>query len=174
MAFFDRIGEFDPTLTYALDTTKSGRGAPGLPGEIRFRVHPSGAKYGLQGYRLLLNVTGGTVAAGVGVVMGEDETAGYSLAATAKWGAALTTPVNLLGGVAAASTLDNYWGWFQVYGITTLTTIAGNTVDGAKIETAASGLADDTVGTGVIIGVGLATGTSGASVSAFLSMVSPR
>jgi hypothetical protein len=173
MALFDRVGYFDPTAQQAFDSTLPGNGAVEFAGVSKWRVHPSGVTFGLQGYRYFKNEVDGTLTAGLGYLMNEAETATLGASAGALWGAALTTPINLFCGVASAALLDNAFGWFQVWGQCTLVTIAGNTVDGAKIEPAANGTVDDTVGTGQIIGIGLATGTSGASLSVMLAIKSP-
>ncbi len=174
MAYFDRIGEFDPTLTYALDTASPTLGAPGLPGEIRFRVHPSGVRYGLQGFRLLLNESSSSIAAGDGAVMGA-ATAHTGESATALWGAALTTPLNMIAGTPIVAVADDYWGWFQVYGVALDGLDPADDIDaGDLIETAASGKINDTAGTGVIIGRALEAKTDETVADVFLNIVSPR
>lgn len=173
MGLFDRAGEFDPTKTYAVDTTRTDLGAPDLPGVVRFRIHPSGVKYGLQGFRLVLNETDATASAGKGLLLVEGETAANGVAAGDVSGAALTTPLNLFAGVPQVDIADNYWGWAQVWGIGQAYESGGGTADGAKIETAASGTFTDTAGTGIIVGVALEAKTTGL-FSVFFAVVSPR
>lgn len=175
MAQFDTIGTFDPSQTYALDATNLATlGAPAIPGSIRWRVHPSGPKYGLQGFRLLLNESSSSIAAATGAVMGT-ATAHTGLSATGLWGAALTTPLQMLAGTPIVAVADDYWGWFQVYGVALDGLDCADDIDaGDLIETAASGTINDTAGTGVIVGRALEAKTDETPADVFLTIVQPR
>lgn len=176
MSRFDQIGEFNPTSTYALDTTSSTLGAPAPNGAIVFRPHPSGIKYGLQGFRLALNESGGALTAGLGYTLSAADATGVGVSVKAAWGAALTKPLNLLAGVAQAAVADDYWGWFQVYGAANTELRADEALDaGDLMETAAGGEVADTTGTGVIIGFNYsAESDEDTDVDSFLLIVSPR
>ncbi len=178
MSRFDRVGDFDPTKTYAL-TTGTGTpsdpflGAPDMPGTIRYRIHPSGFRYGIQGFRLCLNESTATIVPGDGAILGA-ATAYTGLALTGLWGAALTTPRELLVGGPLVSVADDYWGWFQVYGVALDGLDPADDIDaGDKVETAASGKINDTAGTGVIVGIALESKADETVADVFLTIVPP-
>lgn len=172
MSLFDRISEFDPSLQYSVDATASNLGAPDVPGVVRYRVHPSGISYGLQGFRLVQ--ARGALTADTGYILG-GSAATYANGAVAAvntgWGTA--TVAGTLAGIATASVSDTKWAWVQVWGLCTVTT-AGTVVAGATMETAASGTVDDTSGTGTPIGFFAAARTNAGTVSAFLTIAPPR
>ena len=178
MSRFDRVGEFDPSRTYALTSSTATPsdpflGAPDVPGSVRYRVHPSGIRYGIQGFRLCLNESASSVAAGDGAVLGV-ATAFTGLSVTGLWGAATTTPISFLAGTPIVAVADDFWGWFQVYGVALDGLDPADDIDaGDLIETAASGKINDTAGTGVIIGRALEAKTDETVADVFLMIVGP-
>ncbi|GAF76903.1 unnamed protein product, partial [marine sediment metagenome] len=135
-----------------------------------WRVHPDGPRSGVQGFRLLLNETQANHTVGLGYVM-VSATAYNGLGAGALWGAALTTPKELLAGVAMATVADDEWGWYQVYGAASIIETGADTADGALVESAADGEVTDTVGTGVILGFALEAETTNVAFSVFINIV---
>lgn len=172
MALFDRISEFDPTLQYTLDTTSPNLGGPDVPGIVKFRVHPSGIQYGLQGFRLV-QAKGALTAATGYILAGSAATYANGLVAAKDTGWGTGTPTSGISGVPLASVADLKLAWVQVWGLCTVTT-AGTVVAGVTMETAASGTVDDTSGTGIPIGFFTAARTGAGTVEAFLTLVPPR
>ena len=149
-----------PTETFPGSATAQGKGAPGLPGELRSHNHPI---YGYQIYRLLLNESGGSIAVGEGVSIGVTDgtiltSAGALASVTSKSSA--TTIKESFGGVAVASVANDYWGWFLCYGEGLVALSTDNVAADLGVYQLASGLFDDGAAGTICVGVFLETMTT--------------
>lgn len=158
----------DPTETFALDTSKPQNGAPGLPGTLRFHMHPT---YGFQIYRLVLNESTASLTVGKHYINGAGSA--YAPAISGE-GVAASTVKSLLG-VAVVAAADDYWTWLLVYG-RGLILAGGTTITGTDtVELDAAGaFLDGTAGAGTVVGAGLGSGadiTNATTGAAFINML---
>jgi hypothetical protein len=154
-----------PDEVFSLTTTGPTYGAPAPAGALRFYNHPT---YGMQVYRLVLNETGSTLAAGTVAAIVAPTATGPLF--SVRLAAETDTEPGKLAGVVVTALADGKWGWILAEGIGLVLSSAAYDVND-QLDTDASGKVDDD-GTGACVGTALAAATGADELkSAFIKLL---